>query len=128
MKKVLLSAALLLALGATVASAQGTVTMPPLTPEQTKVLTDELTRFGKELALSDTQKEALRPVLGEQMNKIKQLNSLTDLTSADKLAKYKDIRSAGYERIKGILSPEQLTKWDAEMVKAKDFLGAKVLR
>ena len=30
------------------------------------------------------------------------------------------------ERVKNFLSPEQLTKWDAEVGKAKEFLGQKV--
>ncbi len=126
MKKVLVSATLLLALAATVASAQDT--LPSLTPEQTKLLTDELNRFAKDLALTDEQKDALKPILVEQMTKIKELNSLTGIKPAEKLTRYKEIRSAGYERIKQVLTPEQLAKWDAEMAKSKDFLGVKVLR
>lgn len=126
MRKMLVSAVILAFVAVTTAGAQ--LSMPTLTPEQTKQLTDELTRFGKELALSPEQKTQLGPVLGDQMDKIGSLNKDTSLTKESKLAKYNDIRKAGYEQIKKILSPEQLKKWDAEMAKAKDFLGSAVLR
>jgi hypothetical protein len=125
MKKTLLAVSLLV-LGAAVVGAQ--TTAPALTPEMTKVITNELTRFGKELALSEAQKTALKPILEKQLGQIKELASMAGLTDAQKLTKYKDIRAAGYDQIKQVLSPEQLVKWDAEAAKAKDFLGAKVLR
>jgi hypothetical protein len=34
-------------------------------------------------------------------------------------------RSAGREKLEKFLTPEQLTKWDAEIAKAKDFLSTR---
>lgn len=126
MRRLLVSAAILAFAVVTVAGAQ--MSMPTLSPEQTKKLTDELTRFGKELSLSPEQKTQLGPVLGDQMEKIGTLNKDTTLTKETKVARYNDIRKEGYEQIKQILNPTQLKQWDAEMAKAKDFLGSAVLR
>jgi Spy/CpxP family protein refolding chaperone len=108
------------------ASAVSAFDLSSLSSDQTKKLTDELTRFKNDLALSPEQVSKMKPILGEQMSQLQELKSSPGLSKQDKIAKFNDIRKAGYEQIKQVLTPEQLTKWDAEMAKAKKFLGSKV--
>jgi hypothetical protein len=42
------------------------------------------------------------------------------------LRKVADNRATIRQRLVGFLTPEQLTKWDAEAAKAKEFLGQKL--
>ena len=42
---------------------------------------------------------------------------------ADVIAKLRQARGPLRERVSAFLTPEQLTKWDAEVTKAKAFLG-----
>ena len=97
-----------------------------LSSEQTKKLTDELTRFKNDLQLTPDQVGKMKPILGEQMSQLQALKGSPGLSKQDKIAKFNDIRKAGYEQIKQVLTPDQLTKWDAEMAKAKKFLGSKI--
>jgi periplasmic protein CpxP/Spy len=49
-----------------------------------------------------------------------------DISKADIVAKVKEARGPLRERVEAFLTPEQLTKWDAEVAKAKAFLGYSV--
>jgi hypothetical protein len=95
-----------------------------LSPEAKQVVTAELKRIGGELKLSDDQKSRLQSALEtarEKLDEIRQANP--DLTKADVIAKLKSVRTTARERLVQFLTPEQLAKWDAEMAKAKSFLG-----
>jgi Spy/CpxP family protein refolding chaperone len=77
-----------------------------------------------DLNLSDDQKSKLSTALEnarEKLDEIRQANP--DMTSADVIAKLKSVRTTARERVVNFLTPEQLSKWDAEMAKAKTFLG-----
>ena len=52
--------------------------------------------------------------------------SCPDSTRADIIAKVKAHRDEIRQRVVKFLTPEQLTKWDSEIAKAKEFLGQKV--
>ena len=45
------------------------------------------------------------------------------MSRADVIAKLKSVRGTARERLEKFLTPVQLGKWDAEMAKAKSFLG-----
>jgi len=95
-----------------------------LTPEQRDQVASELKRFGADLHLTDDQKARLQEFLGEAHAKV------ADYLKANPNAKKADIinqvaanRDQIRQRLVNFLSPEQLTKWDAEVSKAKEFLG-----
>jgi hypothetical protein len=46
-----------------------------------------------------------------------------NLSMADIAAKLKEARGPLRQRVESFLTAEQLTKWDAEVAKAKSFLG-----
>jgi hypothetical protein len=99
----------------------------PLTPEQREAITNELKTFGASLNLSEDQKHKLHGFLTEASEKIheyKQQNP--NATPVDVVKKVAENRAVLRERLVNFLTPEQLTKWDAEMSKAKAFLGQKL--
>ena len=49
-----------------------------------------------------------------------------NVSTADILAMVKTHRDEIRQRVSNFLSPDQLTKWTAEMAKAKEFLGQKL--
>ena len=98
-----------------------------LTPEQRDQVAAELKRFGADLQLTDDQKTKLQEFLSEARGKI------ADYLQQNPNAKKDDVikqvganRDQLRQRLVNFLSPEQLTKWDAEVGKAKEFLGQRM--
>lgn len=99
----------------------------PLTPEQRNAIASELKSFGASLNLSDDQKQRLQTFMTEASEKLqdyKQNNP--NASKEDLLKKLSDNRAQIRQRLENFLTPEQLTKWDAEVSKAKEFLGQKM--
>jgi periplasmic protein CpxP/Spy len=95
-----------------------------LSPEATEAVQTELKRFAADLNLSEDQKTKLKTALEsarERLDEVRKNNP--DVTRADVIAKLKEVRGPLRERVTAFLTPEQLTKWDAEVAKAKAFLG-----
>jgi periplasmic protein CpxP/Spy len=93
-------------------------------PEIAKVVETELKRFAADLNLSDAQKTQLKTVLenaGERMDAIREKHP--DVSKPEVIEKLKEVRSSLRGRVEKFFTPEQLTKWDAEIAKAKNFLG-----
>jgi len=95
-----------------------------LTPEEHAQVAAELKRFGADLQLTDDQKTRLQEFLSEARAKV------ADYLKANPNAKKSDIinqvaanRDQLRQRLVNFLDPEQLRKWDAEVAKAKEFLG-----
>lgn len=98
-----------------------------LTAEQREQVATELKRFAEDLKLNDEQKEKLHAALAEGREKVGEyLKNNPKTTKADIIAKVKAHRAEIRQRVVNFLSPEQLTKWDSEVAKAKEFLGQKV--
>jgi Spy/CpxP family protein refolding chaperone len=98
-----------------------------LTAEQVASITSELKRFGADLNLSEDQKQKLHAFMSEAYEKVQEYKQQNpNATKEDLLKKLADNRAAIRQRLVGFLTPEQLTKWDAEMGKAKEFLGQKL--
>ena len=98
-----------------------------LTAEQREQVATELKRFAADLKLSDEQKEKLQAALGEAREKVAEyLKSNPGTTRADIIAKVKSHRDEIRQRVVKFLTPEQLTKWDNEIAKGKEFLGQKL--
>jgi hypothetical protein len=99
----------------------------PITAEEREQVMSELKRFGHDLNLSDQQKERLQTALVEAREKVADyLKKNPNTTRADIIAKVKEHRAEIREHVVKFLSPDQLTKWDAEAAKAKEFLGHKL--
>ena len=99
----------------------------PLTPEQRTQVGDELKRFGSSLNLSDEQKEELHTFLLEAREKVQvYLHDNPNASRADIVQKVQANREGLRTRLVNFLSPEQLSKWDTEIAKAKEFLGQKL--
>jgi len=99
----------------------------PLTSEEREQVVTELKRIGKDLNLTDEQKEKLQSALGAARERVAEyLKTHPNTTRADIISKVKEHRADIRHRVENFLSPDQLTKWDAEIAKAKEFLGQKI--
>ena len=97
-----------------------------LTAEQREQVATELKGFAADLNLTDDQKEKLHTALAEGREKIGEyLKNNPNTTKADIIAKVKAHRDEIRQRVVKFLTPEQLSKWDSEVAKAKEFLGQK---
>jgi phage shock protein A len=85
-----------------------------MTPEVKSRIEDELKRFATELNLSDSQKAQLRTALERAEDKLGEIREKTPIGK---------VRESIREQLTKFLTPQQLTKWDAEMAKAATFLG-----
>ena len=95
-----------------------------LTAEQREQVATELKRFAGDLNLTDEQKEKLQTALTEGREKVGEyLKNNPNTTKADIIAKVKANRDEIRQRVVKFLTPEQLSKWDSEVAKAKEFLG-----
>ena len=98
-----------------------------LTTEQREQVATELKRFAEDLNLTDEQKEKLQAALTEAREKVGDyLRDNPNTTKADIIAKVREHRDEIRQRVVKFLSPEQLSKWDSEIAKAKEFLGHKL--
>jgi len=101
--------------------------MSILSPEEREKVAEELKQFATSLNLSDDQKQKLQSFLTDAREKIQAYKKDNPNASPQDLLKQVAAnRSALRERLVNFLSPEQLTKWDAEVSKAKEFLGQKM--
>jgi periplasmic protein CpxP/Spy len=95
-----------------------------LSPEATEAVKSEMKRFATDLNLSEDQKTKLQSALENAREKLDEIRkNHPDITKADVIAKIKGARAPLRERVVAFLTPDQLTKWDAEVAKAKAFLG-----
>jgi periplasmic protein CpxP/Spy len=95
-----------------------------LNAEAKEAVAAELKRFAASLNLSEDQKNQLRTALENGREKLDEIRKAhPDLTRADVIEKLKSVRVSARERVVKFLTPDQLTKWDAEVAKAKTFLG-----
>jgi hypothetical protein len=99
----------------------------PITAEEREQVAAELKRFAHDLNLDEHQKEKLHSALVGAREKVAEyVHKNPGTTRADIIAKVKDHRAELRQRVVNFLTPEQLTKWDAEVAKAKEFLGHKM--
>ena len=98
-----------------------------LSIQEREEVATELKRFASDLNLTDDQKQKLQVALTEAREKIAEYAQQNpNTTKADVISKVVANRDAIRQRVVSFLSPEQLTKWDIEKAKAKDFLGQKI--
>ena len=95
-----------------------------MTTEVKTKIVDEVKRFAADLKLSDTQKAQLHTAMERAEDRIEEIRKHNpDVTRADVIKKLAAARDQIREHVVKFLTPEQLTKWDAEMSKARTFLG-----
>ena len=66
---------------------------------------------AQELDLTKDQKQQLKPILQEEARKLKALRTETGLSRQQKRQKLQEIRQDMVAKVKPILTPEQLDKW-----------------
>ena len=99
----------------------------PISPEEREQIAGELKRFATSMNLSEEQKEKLHGFLTEAYEKLQNYKKQNPTASKeDLIRKVADNRSSIRERLVKFLTPEQLTKWDTEVAKAKEFLGQRM--
>lgn len=80
-------------------------------------------QIAKELNLTDDQKTKLKAAMDDQMTKMKALRENTSLSAEDKRTKSKEIREEFQAKVKEILTPEQLEKWQKHMQRGRPAGG-----
>ena len=95
-----------------------------LNAESKEAVVAELKRIAASLNLSEDQKNQLQTALENARERLDEIRKThPDITKADVIEKLKSVRGTVRERVVKFLKPDQLTKWDAEVAKAKTFLG-----
>ena len=95
-----------------------------MTTEVKTKIVDEVKRFAADLNLSDSQKAQLQGAFERAEDRIEEIRKQNpDVNRADVIKKLVGARDQIREHVVKFLTPEQLTKWDAEMSKARTFLG-----
>ena len=95
-----------------------------LTSEQRDQVVAEAGRFASSLQLSSDQKEKLQNAFTDARSKMGDyLKDHPNITKADIAKQVVSHRDQIRQRVVNFLNPEQLKKWDAEVAKAKEFLG-----
>jgi periplasmic protein CpxP/Spy len=95
-----------------------------MTAEVRGKIVDEVQRFAAELNLSESQRAKLHTAYEKAEERIQQIRrEFPDVTRADVVKKLAGARDQIREHVVHFLNPEQLAKWDAEMAKARTFLG-----
>lgn len=97
-----------------------------LSPEGREQVATELKRIAGEMNLSDDQKEKLQSFLSDGYEKVQEYKKQNpNATKEDIVRKIAENRTAIRSGVAKFLSPEQLSKWDAEVAKAKEAFGSK---
>jgi len=95
-----------------------------ISPEVRERVANELKQFAGDLNLSDEQKEKLRNFLSEAHERVEEYRKKNpNATREDLIRRVEENRSEIRGRVTTFLTPEQLTKWDAAVAKAREFLG-----
>jgi protein CpxP len=98
-----------------------------MTPRTTDAVATELKRFAQELNLSESQKEQLKTHLADKHGKLQEfMQQNPNISRQEMIQKVASMRTSIREQIVKFLTPQQLEKWDAEVAKAKEFLGHRV--
>jgi periplasmic protein CpxP/Spy len=95
-----------------------------MTPDELNNIATELKRIGGELNLSEGQKEGLKTFLTDRFEKPQEYRKQNPNVSKEDVVKCPaNHREAARVKLEKFLTPEQLTKFDAEMAKAKNFIS-----
>jgi len=84
-------------------------------------LIDRFKHMAEQLNLTDEQKEKIKPIFKEEAGKLKELQGDDKLSRKEKVHKLRDVQEKISAKLKDVLTPEQLEKWE----KLKDERGKK---
>ena len=100
--------------GSTALQAQDTpsTNTPSQTPPAGPRMRNNFDGISKALSLTDDQKTKVKPIIDDMGQQIRDLRGDSTLSSSEKRTKMKDIREATTAKLKDILTPEQLAKWE----------------
>jgi periplasmic protein CpxP/Spy len=102
----------------------GLIRNKTMNDEQAQAIRNELKRFAGDLNLSDEQKTKLHERMAFAAGRLHEYKkSHPDVTRQDIINALRSRRTELREGLERFLTPEQLKKWDAEVAKAKEFLG-----
>jgi len=76
----------------------------------------------KELNLTDQQKEQLKPIYQEQMDKLRDLQQDSNLSIPEKLEKLKGMNKEIAPKLKKVMDAEQYAKWEQDVTQWIDQL------
>ena len=68
--------------------------------------------IAQQLALSEDQKPKVKPIFEDMQKQLAELRKDTSVQGADRRAKIKEIRDGATTKLKDVLTPEQLDKWE----------------
>lgn len=71
---------------------------------------DQLKTMAEKLQLTDAQKEQLKPILQDEAKKLKEIRKEV-LTKPEKAAKIRELKQATSDKVKPILTENQLPQW-----------------
>ena len=95
-----------------------------LSMEQGEAIRNELRRFAGDLNLSEEQKTKLHEQLAFAAGRLHEYKkSHPEVMRQDIIKAVASHRTELRQAVERFLTPEQLKKWDAEVSKAKEFLG-----
>lgn len=95
-----------------------------ISDEQGQMIGNELKRFAGDINLSDEQKTKVHERLAFAAGRLFEYKkSHPEVTRQDVIKAVGSHRAELREGLERFLTPEQLKKWDAEVAKAKEFLG-----
>jgi hypothetical protein len=95
-----------------------------LTTEQREQVASEVKRFAADLNLTSDQKEKLQNAFQDARGRLGDyMKDHPSVTRADIAKEVMSHRDQIRQRVVNFLNPDQLKKWDAEIAKAKEFLG-----
>jgi Spy/CpxP family protein refolding chaperone len=76
-------------------------------------LRDQFQKIAEDLQLTDQQKEEARPIFKDFFEKAKGIRQDTSLDQPQRREQLKGLRQDVGTKLKGILTPEQLEKWQS---------------
>ena len=95
-----------------------------MTAEVKTKIVEEVKRFATDLNLSESLKAQMHTAFERAEGRLEQIRKENpDVTRGDVIKKLAGARDEIREHVIKFLTPEQLTKWDAEVAKAREFLG-----
>lgn len=99
----------LVAFSATVQAAVKTETSATQ-PAGKRAKVDQLKTMAEKLQLTDAQKEQIKPILQDETQKLREIRKEV-LTKTEKTAKIRELKQATSDKVKPILTEQQLALW-----------------
>ena len=83
----------------------------------------QVRQWTKDLELTEQQQKQIQVLLEDQASQVAKVKEDASLSTAERSAKYAEIRNATHAKIKPLLSAAQLKKWDKVVGRPKKSKG-----